>query len=273
MVAGRRTIVVTTVAGARPPLQPPIIPGFDDGHPVSAALLTDPPRASRPATGSSRRPTTPLRRQRAAHRSADRLPGALCLSQMAYVGRQGTSLQTEWPGRGPSAMTCEVFHQVPHVMRNHEIEQIVRQCAVCARRLKDGGFDGCDLAFYCDSFANQFWNPKSSVRTDEYGGSLENRMRVSLEILEAVRTRPRVHRRDPAQRQGPRSRQPPPRDAQGDRGLARRYSAARLPHDHRGDDHQLSGARDQHSLCLPRQGRVWRARGGGRDHDERGDYG
>jgi len=47
MVAGRRTIVVTTVAGARPPLQPPIIPGFDDGHPVSAALLTDPPRASR----------------------------------------------------------------------------------------------------------------------------------------------------------------------------------------------------------------------------------
>jgi len=115
--------------------------------------------------------------------------GALCLSQMSYVGRRGTSLQTEWPGRGPSATTCEVYHQVPHVMRKHEIQEIVAQYAVCAGRLKDGGFDGCDLAFYCDSFADQFWNPRSSVRTDEYGGSLENRMRVSLEILEAVRAR------------------------------------------------------------------------------------
>jgi 2,4-dienoyl-CoA reductase-like NADH-dependent reductase (Old Yellow Enzyme family) len=217
-----------------------MIPGFDDGHPVSAALLTDPPRASRSPQperldasqhhyGANGLPTDrliadhaekarggcgtammfgsasvrPLRPapdsqvnlwkpeiERWLVKMADAIHahGALCPSQMAHVGHRGTSLQTEWPGRRPSATTCEVFHQVPHVMRDHEIEQIVRQYAVCARRLKDGRFDGSDLAFYCDSFADQFWNPKSSARTDEYGGSLENRMRVSLEILEAART-------------------------------------------------------------------------------------
>jgi 2,4-dienoyl-CoA reductase-like NADH-dependent reductase (Old Yellow Enzyme family)/NADPH-dependent 2,4-dienoyl-CoA reductase/sulfur reductase-like enzyme len=115
--------------------------------------------------------------------------GALCLSQMLFSGRHGTSLRTDNPGRGPSATTCEIYNQVPHVMRRDEIEAVIRAYADCAGRLKDCGFDGCDLAFYDDIFPDQFWNPKVNRRTDEYGGSLDNRMRVSLEILRSIRAR------------------------------------------------------------------------------------
>jgi dimethylglycine catabolism A len=115
--------------------------------------------------------------------------GALCLSQMLFGGRHGTSLRTDNPGRGPSATTCEIYNQVPHVMRRDEIEEVIQAYAVCAGRLKDCGFDGCDLAFYDDIFPDQFWNPKVNRRTDDYSGSLDNRMRVSLEILQAIRAR------------------------------------------------------------------------------------
>ena len=113
--------------------------------------------------------------------------GALCLSQMMFVGRRGSSMGTPYPGRGPSATTCERSPLVPHVLRRHEIQEIVEAYARCARRLFDCGFDGCDLPFYADIFPEQFWNPRVNQRTDEYGGCLENRLRVSLDILKAIR--------------------------------------------------------------------------------------
>lgn len=113
--------------------------------------------------------------------------GALCLSQMMFVGRRGSPVGTMYPGRGPSATTAERSPLVPHVLRHDEIKEIIHDYALCARRLLNCGFDGCDLPFYADLFPEQFWNPRVNQRTDEYGGSLENRLRVSLEILKAIR--------------------------------------------------------------------------------------
>src|SRR5437868_2445313 len=59
--------------------------------------------------------------------------------------------------------------------------------AAASRTLKECGFDGADLAFYDDQLPDQFWDPSINKRTDEYGGTLENRMRFSLEVLEAIR--------------------------------------------------------------------------------------
>ncbi len=64
---------------------------------------------------------------------------------------------------------------------------MIEHYAEACRRLKACGFDGCDLAFYDDQLPDQFWTPAINRRQDAYGGSLENRMRFSLEVLEAVR--------------------------------------------------------------------------------------
>jgi thioredoxin reductase len=68
-----------------------------------------------------------------------------------------------------------------------EIHQMVEDYAAACRRLKACGLDGADLAFYADQLPDQFWSPAINLRPDRYGGSLENRVRFSLEILEAVR--------------------------------------------------------------------------------------
>ena len=76
---------------------------------------------------------------------------------------------------------------VPHVLSVTEIRQMVDDYAAACRRLKACGLDGADLAFYADQLPDQFWSPAINLRTDQYGGSLENRLRFSLEVLEAVR--------------------------------------------------------------------------------------
>ncbi len=112
--------------------------------------------------------------------------GALAFVQMTSLGRR-TLAEVDLTGRGPSDTSGEVTPEVPHILTIREIERLVRDYARSAKRLKDCGYDGCDLAFYDDQLPDQFWNPAINKRTDAYGGSLENRMRFSLEVLQAIR--------------------------------------------------------------------------------------
>jgi 2,4-dienoyl-CoA reductase-like NADH-dependent reductase (Old Yellow Enzyme family) len=112
--------------------------------------------------------------------------GALAFSQMTSLGRR-TWAHADVFGRGPSDTSGEVAPEIPHVLSLREIRRIVADYGRAAARLKACGFDGCDLAFYDDQLPDQFWNPAINKRIDGYGGSLENRMRFSLEVLQAVR--------------------------------------------------------------------------------------
>jgi len=112
--------------------------------------------------------------------------GALAFSQLTSMGRR-TWTHLDVVGRGPSDTSGEIAPEIPHVLTVREIARIVRDYASAARRLQTCGFDGCDLAFYDDQLPDQMWNPAINKRTDRYGGSLENRMRFSLEVLDAVR--------------------------------------------------------------------------------------
>ena len=112
--------------------------------------------------------------------------GALALSQVTSSGRRSRAT-FDLTGYGPSASVSEIAPSVPHVLSLTEIRQMIEHYAEACRRLKACGFDGCDLAFYDDQLPDQFWNPTSNRRTDAYGGSLENRLRFSFEVLEAVR--------------------------------------------------------------------------------------
>ncbi|MGA7673123.1 MAG: FAD-dependent oxidoreductase [Nitrolancea sp.] len=112
--------------------------------------------------------------------------GALAISQVTSYGRRSRAT-IDLTGYGPSDTVSEIAQSVPHVLSISEISQMVEHYADACRRLKACGFDGCDLAFYDDQLPDQFWSPAINRRKDAYGGSLENRIRFSLEVLEAVR--------------------------------------------------------------------------------------
>jgi NADPH-dependent 2,4-dienoyl-CoA reductase/sulfur reductase-like enzyme len=72
-------------------------------------------------------------------------------------------------------------------MTRREIREVIDAWAAAAVRLKRGGFDGCDIPFYGGHLIENFLSPLSNTRTDEYGGSLDNRLRLAREVLQAVR--------------------------------------------------------------------------------------
>jgi N,N-dimethylglycine/sarcosine dehydrogenase len=118
--------------------------------------------------------------------AAIRAHGALALSQVTSTGRRSYH-HLDRCGAGPSATVSQLSPGIPHVLSVTEIRQMVEDYAAACRRLQACGLDGADLAFYADQLPDQFWSPAINLRTDQYGGSLDNRLRFSLEVLEAVR--------------------------------------------------------------------------------------
>jgi 2,4-dienoyl-CoA reductase-like NADH-dependent reductase (Old Yellow Enzyme family)/thioredoxin reductase len=112
--------------------------------------------------------------------------GALAMSQLTSMGRR-TYVGADVIGSGPSDTGSQIAPEMPHILTAGEIDQMIADFASSAQRLAECGFDGCDLAFYNDQLADQFWNPATNKRTDRYGGSLENRMRFSIAVIDAIR--------------------------------------------------------------------------------------
>ncbi|MFT0859142.1 FAD-dependent oxidoreductase [Ancylobacter sp. G4_0304] len=114
--------------------------------------------------------------------------GAKLMIQLTHMGRR-TKWDTEnWfptlsasPRREPASRT------IPREMDRNDIRRVVRAFAEAARRCKEGGLDGCEISAAHGHLVDQFWSPSVNQRSDEYGGSLENRMRFGREVLEAMR--------------------------------------------------------------------------------------
>lgn len=77
---------------------------------------------------------------------------------------------------------------IPRPLTTGEIHAIVDAFAAAATRVKAAGFDGVEIHAAHGYILSQFLSPLTNKRTDEYGGSLENRMRLHLEVIAAVRT-------------------------------------------------------------------------------------
>lgn len=77
---------------------------------------------------------------------------------------------------------------VPIPMTKAMIDDVVHGFAISARNCRDGGLDGVELHGAHGYLIGQFLSPLTNTRTDEYGGSLENRSRFLVEILEAIRS-------------------------------------------------------------------------------------
>ncbi len=114
--------------------------------------------------------------------------GALVFSQLTHLGRRAQSDTESWHVLlAPSQIPEPVHREVPHELEPEQIAALVRAFGDAVRRCREGGLDGVELSFAHNHLVDQFWSPLFNRRTDEYGGSLENRMRFGLEVLREIR--------------------------------------------------------------------------------------
>ena len=114
--------------------------------------------------------------------------GTLILAQAWHRGRQTNSVTSRVPVWAPSAIPCSVYREMPKVMEPEDIEQIIHGYRLTARHAIEGDLDGIELGAASHGYLlNQFLSPATNHRDDEYGGSLENRMRIVMRIIDAAR--------------------------------------------------------------------------------------
>jgi 2,4-dienoyl-CoA reductase (NADPH2) len=113
--------------------------------------------------------------------------GAPIFAQINHNGGQGTGMYSRLPVWAPSAVADPLFREVPQAVDEHEIAEVIAGYASVAERCAEGGFDGVELQCSHSSIVRAFLSPATNLRTDGYGGSLERRSRLLLEILSAVR--------------------------------------------------------------------------------------
>jgi len=77
--------------------------------------------------------------------------------------------------------------EVPHEIEIDDIKELVRRYAAAVRRLKQAGYDGVEIKAISGHLLGSFISPATNKRTDEYGGSLDNRLRFVYEIIDATR--------------------------------------------------------------------------------------
>lgn len=109
------------------------------------------------------------------------------LAQINHNGGQASSMYSRLPVWAPSAVADPLFREVPKAVERAEIAEIIEGYALVAGHCIEGGFDGIELQCSHSSIVRGFLSPATNRRTDEYGGSLANRARLLLQIVEAVR--------------------------------------------------------------------------------------
>jgi 2,4-dienoyl-CoA reductase-like NADH-dependent reductase (Old Yellow Enzyme family)/thioredoxin reductase len=87
----------------------------------------------------------------------------------------------------PSQIPERVHREVPHELEAEQIVEIVRAFGQAARRCREGGLDGIELSMAHNHLIDQFWSPLFNQRLDDYGGSLDNRLRFGFEVLREIR--------------------------------------------------------------------------------------
>jgi len=125
--------------------------------------------------------------------------GAVAGIQLAHAGRKAStwwpwaaergSVPTDeggWTTTAPSAVAFDGFAE-PIALDAAGIDRVVDAFAAAARRAVDAGFDVLELHGAHGYLLHQFLSPLSNRRDDEFGGSLENRARLLLRVVDAVR--------------------------------------------------------------------------------------
>ncbi len=132
--------------------------------------------------------------------------GSVAALQLGHSGRKAR-LSRPWEGGKPLAQSSEIFDwdgwelvapsPVPHTdasptprpFSHAEIGEMIEKWGAAAERANRAGFDVLEIHAAHGYLLHQFLSPLSNTRNDEYGGSLENRMRFAIEVSECVRAK------------------------------------------------------------------------------------
>lgn len=113
--------------------------------------------------------------------------------QLSHSGRKGStwnntqiSVEEGWETIAPSPIPYHPTERIPHMLTVEEIKEQVQNFREAARRAVQAGFDVIEIHAAHGYLIHQFLSPLSNIRTDEYGGSFENRIRFLIEIVDAV---------------------------------------------------------------------------------------
>lgn len=123
------------------------------------------------------------------HRHSDSKIGI----QLSHAGRKGSTwnnvqipVEEGWETIAPSPVPYQPTERIPHVLTAGEIKEQVQYFREAAKRAVQAGFDVIEIHAAHGYLIHQFLSPLSNIRTDEYGGSFENRIRFLVEIVDAV---------------------------------------------------------------------------------------
>jgi 2,4-dienoyl-CoA reductase-like NADH-dependent reductase (Old Yellow Enzyme family) len=128
-----------------------------------------------------------------------RSQGAASAIQLAHAGRKASTYR-EWSGSGSVPMTSGGWQTVsahsepfahlaaPRELSESELAEVVSQFVAAAVRARSAGFDAIEIHAAHGYLLHQFLSPISNQRSDSYGGSLENRARLLLDIVSGVRS-------------------------------------------------------------------------------------
>jgi mycofactocin system FadH/OYE family oxidoreductase 2 len=113
---------------------------------------------------------------------------ALALAHLTHSGMQGSSHFSQLPLWAPSPVPEVNSREMPKEMEAEDIAAVIDGFAQAARHAMAGGLDGVEINAGQDSLIRQFMSPLTNLRGDDYGGSLDNRLRVARAVIREVRT-------------------------------------------------------------------------------------
>ena len=114
--------------------------------------------------------------------------GAKLFVQLHHGGRESHSSFTN--GKqivAPSPVTCKAIGEEPRELTTSQVKELVQKFIQSAYRCKQAGVDGVELHGAHGYLINQFLSPNTNLRTDEYGGSFDNRIRFLEEIVVGIK--------------------------------------------------------------------------------------
>tara|TARA_B100000959_G_C14988113_1_gene626526 strand:- start:500 stop:2536 length:2037 start_codon:yes stop_codon:yes gene_type:complete len=115
--------------------------------------------------------------------------GAAIMMQITHLGRRTNWNKEYWlPVLSASPVREAAHRSFPKEAEDWDLERIIRDYGTAAERMKAGGLDGIEIEAYGHLF-DSFWSPATNLRKDEWGGSLDNRLRFTWRVLDSIRER------------------------------------------------------------------------------------
>ena len=115
--------------------------------------------------------------------------GTAVMIQLTHLGRRTVWNKADWlPVLAPSPIREPAHRSFPKEMEDWDIERIITDYVDAAERMKEARLDGFELQCY-GHLMDGFWSPATGRRDDDYGGSLDNRLRFGMRVLKAIRER------------------------------------------------------------------------------------